>query len=170
MTKVQKHRIRLASAAIMAVVFGMIPVLVDEAINRFAPISWWVDVQEIRVSDLEMGTMHQEIEIHRKVRRELNGWPRQELYLVTSQGEVEIISTGEPTFLADYEKRDGDVEYLPLDFWERKGIKDDLLKQTSEGEVYRWVWVIEFIKPNGTTEIERHGSNWFKLTERLDAE
>lgn len=146
------------------ILFMLVPSAVNNLFYNYAPIEWWVDVKSINVSNIDAETMHQTIEIERTVSRELNGIPRQELYLVAGDDETELFQVPAPTVQVDYEPKPDNNTVLPFDFWENKGVDDQLRAIIKNDETYRWVWVIEFERPNGITEVKRYPSNTFVST------
>lgn len=160
LTYAHNKRYGLIGAVIGGLLFSYIPFWVNNYIVTVGAIdTWYVDVEKIVASDMETGTTYQTVEIHREVHREINGKPRQELYHVVGDEEVEIYSTPPSRYVADYEPREANVEPLDFDFWVNKGVSDDILAVIEQGQEYRWVWVIEFIRPNGETETHRYPSN-----------
>lgn len=144
-------------------IFTTAPAALNSAINAWAPISWWVDITEIQASNIDVETLHQSIVIVRDVKRELNGYPRQELYLENRNGRLTELYSTEKKTIVDYEPRESGVENLPLNFWNNKpGVAEKLQSNLTVGETYQWVWVIEFIRPNGNTKIQRYTSNSFQ--------
>ncbi len=161
-TTLQRKSNAIIGAIIGGLLFTLLPIIVDESIKRFAPVEWYVEVQQIVVSDINASTTEQDIKIYRKVKREINGKPRQELYLIDATGATtEIYDTPISLDLADYEKRGDNIENLGTNFWIQKGVSEDLKQALIPGHIYRWVWVIEFILPSGETEIRRYYSNTF---------
>jgi hypothetical protein len=162
--KILKQNIpNFIASAIGAIIFMTLPILGNEYIDRFANISHWVDIKSIEVSNIDIDTLEQDITINRKVKRELNGIPKQELFLVTDNGEDVLFDTPRTSFLVSYEPNDTQSAELPRDFWINKdGVEEDLRKHLTIGQKYKWVWVIEFIRPNGQTEISRYESNIFE--------
>lgn len=157
-------------AAVGVLVFMYIPSAINSAFYNYAPIEWWVNVQEIKVSNIDLETMHQTIEIKREINREINGTPCQELYLV-EEGEsigTELLQVPPSTSLADYEPKDNNVTVLPFDFWVKKGVADDLRAIIKPDKSYRWVWVIQFERPNGILEVKRYPTNTFVLSNEVD--
>lgn len=150
-------------AIIGAVVFSLVPIVIHESINRFAPISYWVDIQSIIVSDIDIETLHQSVTINRVVRNEINGYPRQELQLVkVDDPDNELLTTAPSVSPVDFEKKENNTTLLPVNFWIKKGIEQELRNTLEIDTLYRWVWVIEFVRPNGETEIERYPTNTFQ--------
>lgn len=153
---------KILLAILGALIFTTLPSNINGIYNAYAPIDWFVDVQSIEVTDLTLKTMEQDITIYRKVNRELNGFPRQELFQVMPDGlEREVYNVPAPEVPADYEPTTTQSTYLGDSFWHCKGVADDLRRVIEPGAKYRWVWVIEYIRPDGSTEIVRHPSNVF---------
>ena len=163
MTKMSRKQ-RILNALIFAAVFIAIPLLISASIDRYAPASYFIKFNEITVGDMQYGTWNQNVTIERRVRKNLQGKPRQELILFepdTNAPTEKVAETDEPKNPVLYEVTEtGSVSFI--NDWSKK-IPIEKLNTLQVGKEYYWLWIVEVQITPTRTETFYVKTNKFKI-------
>ena len=150
--------------AIFASIFIFAPQIFTSFVDTFAPTSYFFNLEQIEVGDMQYGTWQQNISIDRTVRKNIFGSPQVEMY-VYKDGDVEqarkVTTVLPPIEKILYEKdSNNNVSYIRD--WSEK-IDKELLESLSLDETYHWLWIIEVELTKNRTEIVHVSTNGFKI-------
>lgn len=120
---------------------------IDYYTEKKAPTSYYIDVEEIHVSDMTYGEWEQDIRITRNPRTNVFGYVYQELYAYTHDPDEPAIKlyqtkrNNEDNPILFEISETGDAYYSRN--WLSK-IPKDKLEKLEVGKEYFFIWVIEF--------------------------
>jgi len=180
-----KNKHRLINMAIFAVIFTVMPFIFTSAVEKFAPVEYFVDVQGVDAGTMRQGEWLQEISLTRDVRKDLFGKTFQELRLTSERDGVttlfyktkktanpvlfEVQSDNNVTFVRDWTQDVEVINKVTGEIMLEPRIPQYILDSLNVGELYYWTWVFEFDVTKNRTEIVTKQSNSWELLPAIDS-
>lgn len=131
------------TALLFPFMFTFLGTALPTFIEHVAPLSYFVKVTSIEVSDLDCRDWTQEVAINRTVRSSLVGYPKQELKLYRANYEIQpVLETERVDNAVAYEYREDHLVLYTRD-WSDK-IPIEQLQELDTFATYYWVWDIDF--------------------------
>lgn len=158
----KKHIKRSWHGIIGAVAFTFMGILLPTFIEHVAPLSYFVKVEEIAVSNLKCDSWEQDIAISRSLRKTLAGLPHQELFLYkVTGGSQSVLVASPPASPVAYSKQEGDL-VLYTQEWTNK-VARETLESLDKQAVYYLVWHIDFEVAENRTLRGEYRTNDFTI-------
>jgi len=165
--------------AFFASVFIIVPLFFTTLIEEFAPVEYFVDVQQLEVGDMQHGTWSQNISLTRKVRKDLFGQTFQELrltregdtsetfFFATQKNQVPILfevqEDNNVSFVRDWSEQIDRINPVTGVTEQFPRVPQSVLESLEVGESYYWTWVFEFDTTKDRTDIVTKRSNSFTI-------
>ena len=140
------HEMSMTSAVVIFTILSMLlPIAVTSSIERFAPTSYFYEIQSLQVSDMVIGEWEQELIFNRASLQNFKGYSVFQLYLLNEAGQVTYILETDPLDTPrTIEKFTGELGFFRN--WKTRISEknfENLLEVVEPGQEYIWAFNLE---------------------------